>query len=59
MIKKSVVSNYSGFSTLSSSTCSLNGSTIDAIINKILFYRNQTISSARLAQILRVRFPFR
>jgi hypothetical protein len=51
----SVVSAHSGFSTLSSSICPFDGSTVDATINKILLHKYRTISSARLAQILRVR----
>ncbi|CAF1513200.1 unnamed protein product [Rotaria sordida] len=53
MDNQSVLSNYSGFSNLSSSICPFNGSTVDASIKKILFYHNRVISSTRLAQILR------
>jgi hypothetical protein len=52
---KSVVSYCSRLSTLSSSICPFNGSTVDATIEKILSYKYRTISSSRLAQILRVR----
>ncbi|CAF1427877.1 unnamed protein product [Rotaria sordida] len=55
MDNQSVLSNYSGFSNLSSSICPFNGSTVDASIKKILFYHNRVISSTRLAQILRKR----
>lgn len=59
--RRSVLSHYSGFSTLSSSSSSsssfdpFDGKTIDTIIKKILLYKKQTITSSRLAQILRVR----
>ena len=54
--RRSVVSQYKGFSGLVSSysTDPLDGSTIDAIIRKILQYKKQTITSSRPAQILRV-----
>ncbi|CAF2047857.1 unnamed protein product [Rotaria magnacalcarata] len=50
---RSVVSSYSGYSSLSSSVCPFNGSTVDATIEKILLYKHQTISSNHLAQLLR------
>jgi hypothetical protein len=52
---RSVVSNYSEFSKFSSTFYPFAGSTFDAIIEKILLYKNRTISSTQLAQILRVR----
>jgi len=51
---RSVVSHYSGFSSVASSHDPFYGNVIDATIKKILFYRKQEISSNRLAQILRV-----
>ncbi|CAF1291085.1 unnamed protein product [Rotaria sordida] len=50
---RSVVSHYSGFSSLSSSIDPFNGSTTDATIKKILLYKKQTITGSRLCQILR------
>ncbi|CAF2877785.1 unnamed protein product [Rotaria sp. Silwood2] len=50
---QSVLSTYTAFSTSSSSTCPFDGSTADAVITKILLYQGCTISSARVAQILR------
>ena len=55
---KSVVSHYSGFSSGSSSVDPFNGATTDATIRKILLYKKQSITSSRLAQILRVRYRF-
>jgi hypothetical protein len=52
---RSVVTNYSEFSKFSSTFYPFAGSTFDAIIEKILLYKNRTISSTQLAQILRVR----
>ncbi|CAF1001672.1 unnamed protein product [Adineta ricciae] len=54
--KQSVVSQYTGFSSMQSSSSKdqLDGSTIDAIIMKILQHKKQTITSTRLAQILRI-----
>lgn len=56
--QKSVISHYNDFSSLSSSDCPFNSSTIDATIQKILLYRYRTITNTRLAQILRVRIFF-
>jgi len=60
--RESVVSHYSGFSTLSSSSSSstdpFDGRTTDAVIKKILLYKKETITTSRLAQILRVRHVF-
>ncbi len=55
---RSVVSHYNTFSSVSSSIDPFDGSTFDATIKKILLYKKQTISSSRLAQILRVRYSF-
>ncbi|CAF2950321.1 unnamed protein product [Rotaria sp. Silwood2] len=56
--RRSVVSHYNGFSTLSSSSSSsmdpFDGRTTDTVIKKILLYKKQTITSSRLTQILRI-----
>ena len=56
--RRSIVSYYSEFSMLSSSSSSVDpfdGRTVDLVIRKILLYKKQTITSSQLAQILLVR----
>ncbi|CAF3443653.1 unnamed protein product, partial [Rotaria sp. Silwood2] len=49
----SVLSNNSNFSSLVSSICPFDGTTMDATIEKILLYNHRIISSNRVAQMLR------
>lgn len=51
----SVVSNHSAYSNLALSSCSLKGSIVDLVIDKILMHRSRSISATRITQILRVK----
>jgi hypothetical protein len=50
---KTVITSYSKSSTISSSICPFTGSIVDETIKKILFYKDRTISSSRVAQTYR------
>lgn len=53
----SVLSRNTSFSSVSS-ICPFDGDTVDEAIRKILFYPERTITSTKVAQILRVRIAF-